>query len=259
MNIAELEKSQKKFAESFRIERARLKKSKTQIAKELDVNTKTITSWENGTFPKLEIMLDICKKFDCDIGYLTDPKQKERKKAVQDASETTGLSAAAIEKLQSDEFGSDLKAWIDYLIRSDESSEIAELLYSIRLERVDLLHYRHSSEYKTFKKVLTDKKSPGHKELKGLVNAGERIMDKFESEMDYYDYLDTFDEAFSHTLNDGYSKDRKAVRYALYAELIKNEEKIRFTEWKISELNNVIFARFIKEQVPHFKGGEGNE
>lgn len=83
--------------------KARTKKGITQaqVAKEMDVNLKTVMNWEQGiSNPNLETTMKLCELFDCDLDFLAG-RIKERTHDIKTACELTGLSEAAIEKLTS--------------------------------------------------------------------------------------------------------------------------------------------------------------
>ena len=97
---------QKKIARRIKQEREALGWTKGELASELSVNRNTITTWErldeDGRIPPLDDMLNMCKLFDCEIGYLLCEEGyevgiKTRKQA--DIQSKTGLSPKAVEML----------------------------------------------------------------------------------------------------------------------------------------------------------------
>ena len=68
-----------------------------------DTNVKTrqtLSKWENGTkLPNLDILVTMCKIFDCEMGYLLCEYDCKTREAT-DIHNATGLSEKAIDKLQ---------------------------------------------------------------------------------------------------------------------------------------------------------------
>lgn len=98
----------KKIGERIRQERKAQKNSKgksmTQedIAAKYHVKRSTVSKWESGeTMPSFQTMLNMCKDFDCELGYLLceDGYENKTRKAT-DICEATGLSEEAVNMLQ---------------------------------------------------------------------------------------------------------------------------------------------------------------
>lgn len=81
---------------------------------------KTINKWENGkTLPPLDVLLKMCKLFDCELGYLLcEPEYANKTKVVTDITNETGLSEEAI-KLLRDKKEYDEMREIDYHRRQE--------------------------------------------------------------------------------------------------------------------------------------------
>lgn len=97
----------KKIGERIRQERKAQTNSKgkpmTQddIAARYHVKRSTVSKWESGeTMPNFQTMLDMCKDFDCELGYLLCEGGYENKtRTATDICEATGLSEEAVKKL----------------------------------------------------------------------------------------------------------------------------------------------------------------
>lgn len=65
------------------------------------VKRSTVSKWEHGeTIPSFQTMLDMCKDFDCELGYLLcENGYENRTREATDICEATGLSEEAVRKL----------------------------------------------------------------------------------------------------------------------------------------------------------------
>lgn len=91
-----------KIGERIRKERKALKQTQIVFAENLNVTRRTVTNWENGEKPpKFQQMIDMCKMFDCEMGYLLCEDGYENKTRVTtDICEKTGLSEKAVYMLE---------------------------------------------------------------------------------------------------------------------------------------------------------------
>ncbi len=98
MDEKELRERKIQFSEKFVFECKRLKIKKEDLANLADL--KTIYKWRNGeALPKIEVALQLCELFDCELDYLFTP-QKTRRKAQTDIMEATGLQFEAADFLR---------------------------------------------------------------------------------------------------------------------------------------------------------------
>jgi len=88
-----------------RIRRERKRKGWNQYALLMNLNRspearRTVISWEKGkTLPPLDDMVNMCKLFNCELGYLLG-EFPDRHRATTDICAETGLTTAAVEWLQ---------------------------------------------------------------------------------------------------------------------------------------------------------------
>ena len=96
-----MEELNKLIGERIRKCRTDLKMSQNELAKRINRGRRAIVSWENGTekkCPPIEALMEMCKVFDCEIGYLVG-EYDCKTHALTDVHEKTGLSEAAIFEL----------------------------------------------------------------------------------------------------------------------------------------------------------------
>lgn len=89
----------------IKVERIALGLTQADLAEKLRMSREsrqTIINWENGkTLPSLDILLDMCKLFNCEMGYLLGEEGYEGKtRAMTDIQKLTGLSKKVIKRLQ---------------------------------------------------------------------------------------------------------------------------------------------------------------
>jgi len=94
----------KKIGERIRKERIEANLNQGPFAKELGFSSgsrQTVTNWERGErLPDFEIMLKMCKLFDCELGYLLCEQDCKTREAT-DVQAATGLTESAIRTLLS--------------------------------------------------------------------------------------------------------------------------------------------------------------
>lgn len=92
----------KEIGKRIKSERKLLGKSQEELSEDLKVKRSTVGSWENGkTLPSLQTMINMCKMFNCEMGYLLcEEGYEEKTKKITDICRETGLSAEAIKKLR---------------------------------------------------------------------------------------------------------------------------------------------------------------
>lgn len=96
-----MEELNKLIGERIRKCRTDLKMSQNELAKRINRGRRTIVSWENGTekkCPPIEALMEMCKIFNCEIGYLVGEFDCKRRMATN-IHEEIGLSENAIMKL----------------------------------------------------------------------------------------------------------------------------------------------------------------
>lgn len=96
-----MEELNKLIGERIRKCRTDLKMSQNELAKRINRGRRAIVSWENGTekkCPPIEALMEMCKVFNCEIGYLVG-EYDCKTHALTDVHEKTGLSEAAIFEL----------------------------------------------------------------------------------------------------------------------------------------------------------------
>lgn len=96
-----MEELNKLIGERIRKCRTDLKMSQNELAKRINRGRRTIVSWENGTekkCPPIEALMEMCKIFNCEIGYLVGEFDC-KKRVTADICEATGLSEAAAKPL----------------------------------------------------------------------------------------------------------------------------------------------------------------
>lgn len=91
-----------KIGERIRKERKALKQTQTVFAENFNVTRRTVSNWENGEYPpNFQQMIDMCKVFDCEMGYLLCEDGYENKtRATTDICEKTGFSEKAVYMLE---------------------------------------------------------------------------------------------------------------------------------------------------------------
>ena len=92
----------KEIGKRIKSERKLLGKSQEELSGDLKVKRSTVGSWENGkTLPSLQTMINMCKMFNCEMGYLLcEEGYEEKTRKITDICRETGLSAEAVEKLR---------------------------------------------------------------------------------------------------------------------------------------------------------------
>lgn len=135
---------------------------------------RTIGEWENGKkLPDMNDFFNMCKLFDCELGYLIceyDCKTRE----TADIHEETGLSTGAINKLRTINYESMLQATLEPLNQIIEHEDFINLLKSIYL----------------YKMQFVNKKSSPSRELSQLLSKELQC-----SEDETYRYLDKISES----------------------------------------------------------------
>lgn len=86
----------KKIGERIRKERKALDETQDSFAEKHGISRGTVVSWEKGdSCPSLQKMLDLCKEFNCEIGYLLGEYDCKTRQAT-DICRETGLSEEAV-------------------------------------------------------------------------------------------------------------------------------------------------------------------
>lgn len=90
----------KKIGERLKSEREALKLSMDDLASEIHTTRQTISKWEKGTSVEitLNMLLELCRVFDCELGYLLC-EYDCKTRAATDISQQTGLSEEAVKNL----------------------------------------------------------------------------------------------------------------------------------------------------------------
>lgn len=90
----------KKIGERLKSEREALKLSMDELASEIHTTRQTISKWEKGTSVEitLNMLLELCRVFDCELGYLLC-EYDCKTRAATDISQQTGLSEEAVKNL----------------------------------------------------------------------------------------------------------------------------------------------------------------
>lgn len=87
-----------------KIQEERKKRNWTQkyLGKNLGLTDKQVSKYEKGElFPPIDILTELCRLFDCEIGYLLgEPQYKDGTQLTTAIHETTGLEADTIRNLQ---------------------------------------------------------------------------------------------------------------------------------------------------------------
>ena len=91
-----------KIGQRIREERKKQGKTQATFAAEFEVKKSTVSRWENGeAMPSFQTLLDMCKAFDCEAGYLLcEEGYENRTRTTTDICKETGLSEAAVMVLQ---------------------------------------------------------------------------------------------------------------------------------------------------------------
>ena len=91
----------KEIGKRIKSERKLLGKSQEELSGDLKVKRSTVGSWENGkTLPSFQTMINMCKMFNCEMGYLLcEEGYEEKTRKITDICRETGLSAEAVEIL----------------------------------------------------------------------------------------------------------------------------------------------------------------
>ena len=91
----------RKIGERIRAERKASKLTMEELADEIYTTRQTISKWENGTGVEitLNMLLELCRVFDCELGYLLCEYDTKRRTTIN-ISKETGLSKMAVEHLQ---------------------------------------------------------------------------------------------------------------------------------------------------------------
>ena len=91
----------KEIGKRIKSERKLLGKSQEELSGDLKVKRSTVGSWENGkTLPSLQTMINMCKMFNCEMGYLLcEEGYEEKTRKITDICRETGLSAEAVNLL----------------------------------------------------------------------------------------------------------------------------------------------------------------
>ena len=90
-----------KIGQRIREERKKQGKTQAAFAADFEVKKSTVSRWENGeAMPSFQTLLDMCKAFDCEAGYLLCEDGYENKtRAATDICKATGLSEEAVKRL----------------------------------------------------------------------------------------------------------------------------------------------------------------
>lgn len=131
-----------KIGQRIREERKKQGKTQAAFAADFEVKKSTVSRWENGeAMPSFQTLLDMCKAFDCEAGYLLcEEGYENRTRTATDICNTTGLSEAAVNELLKDnkqgfisyfiENGKDIFATLgDYVQHERSLQEIKSLPY----------------------------------------------------------------------------------------------------------------------------------
>ena len=101
-----MEHSPEKLGKIIKTERTRLKWSQAKLGKALGVTGKQISIYENGktakrTFPPLETLFDMCKLFNCELGYLIGEQEYPLKTFdLSIAAKETGFTEESLQQIR---------------------------------------------------------------------------------------------------------------------------------------------------------------
>lgn len=94
----------KKIGERIRAEREAAKLTMEELADEIHTTRQTISKWEKGTSVEitLNMLVELCRVFDCDLGYMLceyDVKRPKKFNIIAESSDKTCLFLQAIYNL----------------------------------------------------------------------------------------------------------------------------------------------------------------
>lgn len=147
-----------KFTERLKVLRG--SRTQNQVATEMNISNlssitqQTLGRYENGErLPNAEILCDIAEYYDCSVDYLLGRSDTKSPDIIIDAAHRqTGLSEEAINILSKCEY----KNTLDYIIRSNEFSEIVRLICIASCFR-ELMHFSDQDKLTLKKEIESNK------------------------------------------------------------------------------------------------------
>ena len=97
-----MEYDEKLTGKIIRAERKKRNWTQDRLSKELKISSKQVSKYEGGElFPPLDTLTELCRLFDCEIGYLLgEPQYEDGTKLTTIIHETTGLEVETIKNIQ---------------------------------------------------------------------------------------------------------------------------------------------------------------
>lgn len=143
----------KKIGERIKKERKLRSETQEVFAENFKVKRSTVGKWEKGeTIPSFQTMIDMCKLFDCEMGYLLcEPGYESKTRTTTDVCAVTGLSAAAVDKLSVDK---QMQCIINEIVINGES--ISYSTNAILHEQVEYAEITSSGNYKLYKAIYDE-------------------------------------------------------------------------------------------------------
>ena len=72
------------FGENLIYYRKNLKITQEELAEKLFVSRQTVSRWEtDSTFPDVEMLMNLCELFDCDLDTLVRGNAREKEESIQ--------------------------------------------------------------------------------------------------------------------------------------------------------------------------------
>lgn len=108
-----------KIGQRIREERKKQGKTQATFAADFEVKKSTVSRWENGeAMPSFQTLLDMCKAFDCEAGYLLcEEGYENRTRTATDICKATRLSEDAVNILLKDK----KQGFISYFIENGKN------------------------------------------------------------------------------------------------------------------------------------------
>ena len=133
----------KEIGKRIKSERKLLGKSQEELSGDLKVKRSTVGSWENGkTLPSLQTMINMCKMFNCEMGYLLcEEGYEEKTRKITDICRETGFSEDAVNVLKENRMNAHSDFVNRYIINGAEISQAIERLREAPTSVTDRMKY----------------------------------------------------------------------------------------------------------------------